>query len=108
MLLLTFKQTQSNAKMTELQPEIQKIQAKYPNANTNQAEKAAFYARIQDVCNQFKQQNGSIICRELLGLPPGPQDPTPQPRTASYYAHRACADKVKSAADILEVYLKEH
>ena len=39
MLLLTFKQTQSNAKMTELQPEIQKIQNKYPNANTSQTEK---------------------------------------------------------------------
>ena len=39
MLLLTFKQTQSNAKMTELQPEIAKIQNKYPNSNTSQVEK---------------------------------------------------------------------
>lgn len=78
-----------------------------PKDPTNQAEKAAFYARIQEVCNRFKKENGSIICRELLGLPPGPQDPTPQPRTASYYTHRACADKVKSAAAILEAYLNE-
>ena len=33
------KQSQNTAKMTSLQPEIQKIQAKYPNANTNQYEK---------------------------------------------------------------------
>ena len=36
---LTFQQTANNAKMTELQPEIQKIQAKYPNANTNNNER---------------------------------------------------------------------
>ena len=33
------KQSQNTAKMTTLQPEIQKIQGKYPNANTNQYEK---------------------------------------------------------------------
>ncbi len=72
-----------------------------PQDPKDQAAKAAFYARIQDVCNRFKTQNGSIICRELLGLPPGPQDPTPQPRNAAYYQHRSCADKVKCAAAIL-------
>lgn len=39
MMLATLKQTAGNAKMTELQPEIQKIQAKYPNANTSQEQK---------------------------------------------------------------------
>ena len=39
MLLATIKQTAGNAKMTELQPEITKIQNKYPNANTSQVEK---------------------------------------------------------------------
>ena len=39
MMLATIKQTAGNAKMAELQPEIQKIQAKYPNANTSQSEK---------------------------------------------------------------------
>lgn len=39
MLAATFKQSSATAKMSELQPEIAKIQAKYPNANTNQAEK---------------------------------------------------------------------
>ena len=69
--------------------------------------KAAFYARIQEVCKRFKDDNGSIICRELLSLPPGPSDPTPDPRTAHYYARRPCPDKVKSAVDILEEYLQE-
>ena len=39
MLLVTIKQTTGNAKMQALQPEIIKIQNKYPNANTNTYEK---------------------------------------------------------------------
>ena len=39
MLLVTIKQTTSNAKMTALQPEITKIQNKYPNSNTNNYQK---------------------------------------------------------------------
>ena len=39
MLLVTIKQTSSNAKMQALQPEITKIQNKYPNSNTNNYEK---------------------------------------------------------------------
>jgi len=37
--LCTFKSVLSQKKMTELQPELAKIQQKYPNANTNQAQK---------------------------------------------------------------------
>lgn len=78
-----------------------------PKDPTDQAQKAAFYARVQEICNRFKKENGSIICRELLGLAPGPQSPVPEPRTAAYYQHRSCADKVKCAAAILEQYLQE-
>jgi len=38
---LSFKSTLTQQKMTALQPEIAKIQAKYPNSNTNQAQKQA-------------------------------------------------------------------
>lgn len=75
-----------------------------PQDPTNHAEKAAFYARVQEICQEFKKENGSIICRELLGLSAGPDNPVPQERTPQYYAKRPCADKVKSAADILEKY----
>lgn len=37
--LVTIKSTLSQKKMTELQPELAKIQQKYPNSNTNQAQK---------------------------------------------------------------------
>ena len=37
--LCTFRSTLAQKKMTELQPELAKIQQKYPNSNTNQAQK---------------------------------------------------------------------
>ncbi len=39
LLLVSFRSTMDSQKMQLLQPEIAKLQAKYPNANTNQAEK---------------------------------------------------------------------
>ncbi|WP_428074151.1 C-GCAxxG-C-C family protein [Candidatus Avelusimicrobium luingense] len=84
------------------------LSVKYaPKDPTDQLAKAQFYKRVQEVCLQFKEENGSIICRELLGLPAGPSVPTPEKRTDAYYQHRTCADKVKCAAEILEKYLAE-
>ena len=54
MLLATIKQTTGNAKMTELQPEIQKIQNKYPNANTSQAEKQRMAEEMQRLYKKNK------------------------------------------------------
>ena len=53
MFLVSFKSTLNNARMTELQPQIAKIQAKYPNANTNQNEKA----RMADEMNKLYKKN---------------------------------------------------
>lgn len=53
MLLATIKQTAGNAKMTELQPEITKIQNKYPNANTSQIEKQ----RMAEEMNRLYKKN---------------------------------------------------
>ena len=53
MFAVSFKSTLNNAKMTELQPQLAKIQAKYPNANTNQSEKA----RMADEMNKLYKKN---------------------------------------------------
>ena len=53
MMIATIKQTAGNAKMTELQPEIAKIQAKYPNANTSQVEKQ----RMAEEMNRLYKKN---------------------------------------------------
>ena len=54
MFAVSFKSTIGNARMAELQPQIAKIQAKYPNANTSQAEKA----RMSDEMNKLYKKNG--------------------------------------------------
>lgn len=58
------------------------------------------YALVQDLVAKFKQENGSIICAELLGIAPKPQEPTPEARTEAYYQKRPCADMVASAVKI--------
>ena len=47
MLVVTIKSTAGNAKMQALQPEIAKIQNKYPNSNTSKAEKARMAQDMQ-------------------------------------------------------------
>lgn len=54
MLVVTIKQTTSNAKMQALSPEITKIQNKYPNANTNQYEKQQMAADMQRLYKKHK------------------------------------------------------
>ena len=41
--------------------------------------KQAHYALVQKLAGQFREEVGSIICRELLENPPS--DPNPTPRT---------------------------
>ena len=77
----------------------------YDGAETGEV-KAAHYARIQALAKEFEKQNGSIVCRELLALRQKHRDdPTPEARTEAYYAGRPCAERVGSAAEILENYL---
>ena len=64
------------------------------------------YAVVQQLSGKFREQVGSIVCREILKNPPS--DPNPSPRTAEYYAKRPCARMVFTAAVILEDYIKEH
>lgn len=61
-------------------------------------EKAAHYALIQQMAAEFKKQNSSIVCKELLSG--ATTDPTPEARTPEYYKKRPCAELVGDAADI--------
>lgn len=71
----------------------------------DKAAKSAHYALIQKIAADFKQQNGSIICRELLegvGCNGKFQGSVPEDRTAAYYKKRPCAELVYIAAKIVE------
>lgn len=69
-----------------------------PNDNEN---KKNCYATVQALAEEFRAENGSIVCRELLGLAQQKDDPTPSPRTGEYYKRRPCAEYVAIAARIV-------
>lgn len=62
--------------------------------------KAAHYKLIQDLAEKFKNENKSIICRELLGLEADGH--VPSKRTEEYYKTRPCEELIASAALIIE------
>lgn len=77
----------------------------YSQPTDNKGKKET-YAMVQALLNKFKEQNGSIICAELLGLKPKEEtNPVPSQRTNEYYKKRPCPLLCKDAAEILEEYL---
>ena len=78
----------------------------YTDPGEGDINKKEYYTLVQELCNQFKAESGSIICRELLDNPPS--DPAPCPRTAEYYAQRPCARFVMLAAKVLDDYIAAH
>lgn len=70
-------------------------------------EKQELYANIQQIGNEFAKENGSVVCRELLGLSiKGADSPTPEARTQQYYQKRPCADLVEYSAHLVEEFIK--
>jgi len=97
----------------------------------NMAERKENYALIQKFAEEFRLENGSIVCRELLGLVPKPtastertnaasnsatasqnsgtqESPMPSERTTEYYRKRPCEEYVATAARIVGEYLAKH
>ena len=72
--------------------------------------KTACYKVVQELLEQSRQLNGSLICAEILGLK-GYEKAScsyiASPRTAEYYKSRPCAAKVESAARIFADFLKK-
>ena len=57
---------------------------------------------------EFERRNGSLICRELLGLGEGVKFVPPSDRSAEYYKKRPCPRLCACAAGILAHYLETH
>jgi len=71
--------------------------------------KSACYKVVQELLEKSKQDNGSLICAEILGLKgyeKAASSYVASPRTAEYYKSRPCAAKVESAARIFADYLR--
>ena len=73
----------------------------------DRAAKKDLYEKVQLLAKRYEEENGSVICREILGLTEKRTSPEPSERTPEYYRKRPCAAKVASAAGILEEYLRE-
>lgn len=76
----------------------------YDDTSDSEAKKK-LYASVQKLAKSFEEENGTIICRKLLGLSVKSENPTPEKRTDEYYKKRPCAELCEQAADILEEYL---
>ena len=73
--------------------------------------KSMCYKVVQELLDEFKAQNGSVVCAELLGLKgheKAQSSYVDSPRTAEYYKTRPCAAKVESAARIFAEYLMNY
>lgn len=73
--------------------------------------KSMCYKVVQELLDEFKVQNGSVVCAELLGLKgheKAQSSYVASPRTAEYYKTRPCAAKVESAARIFAEYLMSY
>lgn len=86
------------------------------------AGKKANYDMVQALAAEYKKENGSIICKELLGLVPMPgeqekekgdseleaaqfTDTKPEERTQEYYKKRPCVELVQQACEIMDKML---
>ena len=78
----------------------------YDDPGEGDCNKKEHYKLVQALAGAFREEVGSIVCREILKNPPS--DPNPSPRTAEYYATRPCARMVMTAARILDGYIAAH
>ena len=70
--------------------------------------RTANYALVQEMAGEFREMNGSIVCKELLGLvpigsccPAPKESPEPSDRTPEYYKKRPCEELVGISARIV-------
>ena len=78
----------------------------YNDPGEKDCNKKAHYQLVQYLAGRFREEVGSIVCREILKNPPS--DPNPTPRTAEFYKTRPCARMVMTAAWILDEYIADH
>lgn len=76
-----------------------------PKDNVHKTEN---YKAVQELAAEFKRRNGSIICRELLGLDKPEGTYIPSERTEEYYKKRPCGQLAKIAVEVLEEYLEKN
>lgn len=69
--------------------------------------KADIYLKIRQLSEKFSEENGSIICRELLKVNSAPESHIPEKRTDEYMKKRPCPEIIRTAAEIVESFINE-
>ena len=67
----------------------------------DQEAKQRLYRRIQTLGEQFRAENGTLICRELLAAHGIAPQPAPAVRDAAYYQKRPCLRYVEQCAKMI-------
>ena len=75
---------------------------------SDQEAKKENYRLVQEAADLFRKENGSIICREILGLEKAEGTYVPAPRTEEYYKKRPCPETIRGAAQILIDMLEKY
>ena len=68
--------------------------------------KKEHYELVREFARRFKEENGSIICRELLEGVKVKEGTDPEKRTDEYYKKRPCSELCYTAAKITKELLK--
>lgn len=71
----------------------------------NQAAKTANYELVRRLADAFKEEQGAIVCREILGIRGREKSAAPSIRTKEYYRTRPCSRTVACASRIIEALL---
>jgi len=69
---------------------------------SNKEKRIEHYKLIQSLAQQFKEANGSIICKELTGLSTDTNRLIPEERKGEYAKKPSCVEMVGQAAAMLE------
>ena len=72
----------------------------------NDEDKTNYYANVRELCARFEKEYGSILCRDLLGLPEGADSTDLDARKTPCF-RKPCADFVEGAAKILSKEMKK-
>lgn len=75
---------------------------------SDQTAKTENYTKMREMIERFREENGSYLCRELLGVESAEASASPSPRTKEYYASRPCSQLVRSAGRIIEETFPEY
>ena len=61
------------------------------------------YRAVQQMAGEFRAEQGTLLCRDILGLVPGEAGGEPEPRTSAFYERRKkCIACIRLGAAIAE------